>query len=167
MSRRSGWMIVIPAVFPCSLLRSADLPLWSECRQPAECARKGTRVTSARIGLLKTDRAIVGVLDSMARVDMVCRLRFKLGRVRWLGGWMAAIVLGRRVVVMVRAMRGMDGVIVGARRVIGVERGRLVGGPAQEQREDGRQDQQGCKGCQGHAADHGPAERRVLLTPLL
>src|SRR5208337_4249450 len=167
MSRRSGWMIVIPAVFPCSLLRSADLPLWSECRQPAECARKGTKVTSARIGLLKVNRAIASVLDSMARVDIACRLRFKLGRVRWLGGWMAAIVLGRRVVVIVRAMRGMDGVIVGTRGIVRVERGRLVGGPAQEQREDGRQDQQRGEGRQGHAADHGPAERRVLLTPLL
>src|SRR5271166_6332824 len=80
MSRFSGWMIVIPAVFPCSLLRSADLPLWSECRQPAECAKKRTRVMSGRTGLLKVNRAIASVLDSMARVDMVCRLRFKLGR---------------------------------------------------------------------------------------
>src|SRR5271165_1310445 len=167
MSRRSGWMIVIPAVFPCSLLRSAELPPWSECRQPAECARKRTRVMSGRTGLLKVNRAIASVLDSMARVDMVCRLRFKLGRVRWLGGWMAAIVLGRRVVVIVRAERGFDGVVVGARRVIRVKRGRLAGGPAQEQREDGWQDQQGCEGCQGHAADHGPAERRVLLASRL
>src|SRR5208337_2857897 len=115
MSRRSGWMTVITAVFPCSLLRSADLPSWSDCRQPAECARTRTRVMSGRTGLLKVNRAIASVLDSMARVDIVCRLRFKLGRVRWLGGWMAAIVLGRRAVVIVRAMLGMNGVIVGTR----------------------------------------------------
>src|SRR5271157_2089444 len=82
MSRRSGWMTVIPAVFPCSLLRSADLPLWSECRQPPECARKKTRVTSARRGLLKTDRMTVGVLDLVSMVDIVSGLRSKLGRAR-------------------------------------------------------------------------------------
>ena len=35
----------------------------------------------------------------------------------------------------------VDRVIVGACGVVGVERGRLAGGPAQEKREDGRQDQ--------------------------
>ena len=38
--------------------------------------------------------------------------------------------------------------------------------PKQE-REDGRQDQQRGERRQGHAADHGPAERGVLLAPLL
>src|SRR5208337_4617033 len=109
-------------------------------------------MTSVRVALLQTDRPLVDFLDSVAWIDIVCGLRCKLGRTWCLGGGVAAILLGRWVAGMVRARRGMNGVIVGARRVVGVERRGLVGGTAKQERENGRQDQQRGEGCQGHSA---------------
>src|SRR5262245_522040 len=99
---------------------------------------------------------------------------------RWLSGWSgffagpATVVRASVVGVPVRRLRfgvpsvrvrRVDRVVVRAGGVVGVERGRLVGGPAQQEREDGGQDQEGGEGGQDHPADDGAAERGVLLAP--
>ncbi len=57
-------------------------------------------------------------------------------------------------------------VIVRARGVVGIERGRLAAGPALHQREDGRQHGQRRDGRGDQAADDRPAQRGRLLAAL-
>ena len=74
------------------------------------------------------------------------------------------LAIGRRPNDLARL--GVLFVVVRARGVVGIERGRLTARPALDEREDGREHGQGRDGRGDQSADDRPGERSGLLAPL-